>query len=200
MNTAFLQAVNDRKLAHDLRQIADDFEILDFFKQHGACSFTMSTLLVRVLTEKGYCARGQGCYVEVKQNNSVFYLGYKGFAHDRQREGHAVCVVEEQYLLDFGLGAMSKLYAEDFSHALACEISADVQTLGSLDLDGSARITWRTDWISPMVAQELQAQLSQAESLLAIYNDFQKNRMAYLLQKLFAHEEHLLPEKSQHPG
>jgi hypothetical protein len=185
MNTAFLQVVQDRKLAHELRQVADDFEILDFFKQYGSCCFAMSAMLARILSEKGYAARVQGCYAEIKQNNGVFYIGYKGFVHEQQKEGHAVCIVDEQYLIDFGLGTLRKFYAEDFSHALACEISGVSPVLGNLDLDSGATITWRTDWISPMVSMELEHQLAAVERILSGYYDFQKNRMAYLIKKLF---------------
>ena len=101
MNTAFLKVVQDRELAHTLRQIADDFEILDFFQNYGSSCFAMSAMLAQILTEKGYQARVQGCYAEIKQNNNIFYVGYKGFVHDKQREGHAVCIVNEEYLIDF---------------------------------------------------------------------------------------------------
>lgn len=185
MNTVFLQVVKDRKLAHDLRQIADDFEILDFFRQYGSSCFAMSALLTEVLAEKGYSARVQGCYAAIKQNNSVFYVGYKGFAHDRQREGHAVCIVEDQYLLDFGLGTLKKFYAEDFSHALACEVTGNGKILGALDLETGANIAWWVDWISPAIEQELIAQQAGVEALLGLYNDFQKNRMSYLIKKMF---------------
>lgn len=185
MNTAFLQVVKDRKLAHELRQVADDFEILDFFKQYGSCCFAMSAMLAQILTEKGYAASVQGCYAEIKQNNGVFYIGYKGFAHEQQKEGHAVCIVDEQYLIDFGLGTLRKFYSEDFSHALASEISGDNPVLGHLDLESGATITWRTDWVSPMVKLELEHQLAEVERILSGYYDFQKNRMAYLIKKLF---------------
>ncbi|MFZ6677063.1 hypothetical protein [Undibacterium sp. Tian12W] len=186
MNTAFIQVVKDRKLAHDLRQVADDFEILDFFKQYGSCCFVMSAMLAHILSKKGYAARVQGCYAEIMQNNGVFYIGYKGFAHEQQKEGHAVCIVDEQYLIDFGLGTLRKFYAEDFSHALACEILGDNPVLGHLELGSGAIMTWRTDWISPMVSTELEHQLATVERVLSGYDDFQKNRMAYLVKKLFA--------------
>ncbi|MFZ6713219.1 hypothetical protein [Undibacterium sp. TC9W] len=194
MNTAFLQVVKDRKLAHELRQVADDFEILDFFKQYGSCCFAMSAMLARILSKKGYAARVQGCYVEITQNNGVFYIGYKGFADDQQKEGHAVCIVDEQYLIDFGLGTLRKFYAEDFSHALACEISGDNPVLGNLELDSGAIMTWRTDWISPMVSIELEHQLATVERILSGYDDFQKNRMAYLIKKLFTDKNNPLAQ------
>ncbi|MFZ6747131.1 hypothetical protein ACO0LC_28260 [Undibacterium sp. JH2W] len=191
MNTAFLQVVKDRKLAHILRQIADDFEILDFFQQYGSCCFAMSAMLAQLLTEKGYAARVQGCYAEIRQNNGIFYIGYKGFVHDNQKEGHAVCIVDEQYLIDFGLGTLRKFYAEDFAHALACEISGPSPVLGKLDLSDCTDVAWRTDWVSPMVELELQAQAATVERILNIYDDFQKNRMSYLIKKLFVSKNDL---------
>ncbi|MFZ6734116.1 hypothetical protein ACO0LG_19460 [Undibacterium sp. Ji42W] len=188
MNAAFLQVVKDRKLAHELRQVADDFEILDFFRQYGSCCFAMSAMLTHILSKKGYAARVQGCYAEITQNNGVFYIGFKGFSHEQQKEGHAVCIVDEQYLIDFGLGTLRKFYAEDFSHALACEISGGNPVLGHLELDNGAIMTWRTDWISPIVSTKLEHQLATVELILNGYDDFQKNRMAYLVKKLFAGE------------
>jgi len=186
MNTAFLKVIKDRKLAHDLRQVADDFEILDFFKQYGTCCFAMSAMLAKILTQKAYAARVQGCYAEITQNKSVFHIGYKGPAYERQNESHTVCIVDEQYLIDFGLGTFRKLYAEDFSHALACEISGDAPYLGNLELDNGAMISWRAGWISPMAGAELEHQLAVVEHALSTYEDFQKNRMAFLVKKLFS--------------
>ncbi|MBC3907126.1 hypothetical protein [Undibacterium umbellatum] len=194
MNTAFLQVVKDRQLAHELRQIADDFETIDFFQQYGSCCFAMSAMLTQLLTEKGYRARVQGCYAEIKQDNNIFYVGYKGYVQDKQKEGHAVCIVEEQYLIDFGLGALRKFHDKDFSHALACEISGFNTVLGDLDLDSGANISWRIDWISPMVELELQAQVVAVERILNDYYDFQKNRMAYLIKKLFVSKNDAPPD------
>ncbi|MFZ6876187.1 hypothetical protein ACO0LF_29335 [Undibacterium sp. Di27W] len=191
MNTAFLHVVKDRKLAHILRQIADDFEILDFFQQYGSSCFAMSAMLAQLLSEKGYTARVQGCYAEIRQNNGIFYIGYKGLVHDNQREGHAVCIVDEQYLIDFGLGTLRKFYAEDFAHALACEISGTSPVLGTLNMNDGGDIAWRTDWISPMVEQELQAQAATVERILNVYDDFQRNRMSYLVKKLFVSKNDL---------
>ncbi|PXX43019.1 hypothetical protein [Undibacterium pigrum] len=196
MNTAFLQVVKDRQLAHQLRQIADDFEIIDFFQQYGSCCFAMSAMLAKLLTDKGYSARVQGCYAEIKHDHSIFYVGYKGYVKDKQREGHAVCIVDEQYIIDFGLGTLRKFYDKDFSHALACEISGSKPVLGELDLDSGARISWRTDWISPMVALELQAQVAAVERILNVYEDFQKNRMAYLIRKLFVSKNDAPPDEA----
>ncbi|MFZ6656881.1 hypothetical protein [Undibacterium sp. TJN19] len=185
MNTEFLYAIKNINLAHDLRQIADDFEILDFFKILGSSCFAMSAVLADILKEKGYATRVQGCYAEIKQSNTVFYLGYKGFAHERQREGHAVCIVNEQYLVDFGLGTLRKFYSEDFSKALACEVTGDEAVLASLSLDHGVNMQWRKDWISPHVEDELLAQAESVDMVLADYRDFQKNRMPYLIKKLF---------------
>ncbi|MBC3921006.1 hypothetical protein H8L32_26315 [Undibacterium sp. CY18W] len=145
----------------------------------------MSAMLSHILQEKGYVARVQGCYAEIRQNNGIFYIGYKGFAHDRQKEGHAVCIINEKYLLDFGLGTLKKFYATDFSPALASEILNDEIMLASLPLANGMRIDWRIDWISPAVEQELQAQATSLRQVLADYEDFQKNRMSYLIKKLF---------------
>jgi hypothetical protein len=185
MNTEFLYAIKNINLAHDLRQIADDFEILDFFKILGSSCFAMSAVLADILKEKGYTTRVQGCYAEIKQSNTVFYVGYKGFVHERQREGHAVCIVNEQYLVDFGLGTLRKFYSENFSKALASEVTGDETVLASLNLDHGVTIQWRKDWISPHVEEELLAQTESVNMILADYWDFQKNRMPYLIQKLF---------------
>lgn len=188
MNTAFLDVIADSKLAHELRQIADDFQFLEFFDKYGSCCFAISAMLAHILEEKGYSARVQGCYAEIRQNNGIFYLGYKGFVRDRQREGHAVCIINEKYLVDFGLGALRKYFASDFSQALASEILDDEVMLASLALGNDMHIDWRIDWISPVVENELQAQEPVIQKILAGYDDFQKNRMAHLVKKLFVRE------------
>ncbi|MFZ6873737.1 hypothetical protein ACO0LF_16885 [Undibacterium sp. Di27W] len=186
MNTAFLQLVQDNKLAQDLSLIIADFEILDFFKHFGSSCFAMSAILAQILTIKGYQARVQGCYAEIRKDQGIFYIGYQGFAHAGQKEGHAVCIVADQYLLDFGLGTLRKFYAPDFSQVLVCPMSGGTDYAAHLRLADGADICWRTDWISPMVAAELQSQIPSVQNILAIYDDFQKNRVAYLVKKLFA--------------
>lgn len=195
MNTAFLDVITDSKLAHELRQIADDFQFLEFFDRYGSCCFAMSAMLAHILQEKGYVARVQGCYAEIRQNNGIFYIGYKGFAHDRQREGHAVCIISDKYLVDFGLGTLRKFYASDFAPALASEILNDEIMLASLPLENGMRIDWRIDWISPAVEQELHAQASGLQQVLDDYDDFQKNRMSHLIKKLFVKDRGASPDE-----
>ncbi|MFZ6758169.1 hypothetical protein ACO0K9_13245 [Undibacterium sp. Ji50W] len=196
MNSAFFDVITDSKLAHDLRQIADDFQFLEFFDQYDTCCFTMSAMLAHILQEKGYTARVQGCYAEIRQNNGIFYIGYKGFVRDRQREGHAVCIINEKYLVDFGLGTLRKFYPSDFSQALASEILNDEVMLASLPLENGMRIDWRIDWISPVAEHRLQAQVPVIKQAVAAYDDFQKNRMSYLVKKLFVREHK--PSQDEH--
>ena len=189
MNTAFLQVVQEPDLARDLSRIADDFDILGFFHHFGGSCFAMSAMLAQILTAKGYSARVQACYGEIRKGNSVFYIGYQGFARQGQAEGHAVCLVEDKYLIDFGLGALRKHYAADFEPALACPLfknAGGTGVIAHLPLAEGCDMVWRTDWISPMVKLALQAQAADVQSLLAIFDDFQKNRVAYLVKKLFA--------------
>lgn len=191
MNTASLQVVQDEKLAQDLRLIAADFEILDFFHHFGSSCFAMSATLAHILTKRGYRARVQGCYGEIRKDNGIFYIGYQGFAHAGQKEGHAVCVVNEEYLLDFGLGTLKKYYAADFESALVSKIAGNADYLALVRLENGADMIWRTDWISPMVELELQSQVASVERILAVYEDFQKNRVAYLVRKMFSANHHL---------
>ncbi|MBI3726869.1 MAG: hypothetical protein HY254_00890 [Burkholderiales bacterium] len=189
MNTAFLQVVKDAELARDLSRIADDFDILGFFHHFGSSCFAMSALLAQILTAKGYKARVQGCYAEIRQGNEVFYVGYQGFAHQGQKEGHVVCLVEDKYLIDFGLGTLKKHYAADFKPALACPLVSNADGAGviaHLPLNDDSNMVWRIDWISPMVEAELLSQTPTVQRILAVFEDFQKNRVAHLVKRLFA--------------
>ncbi|MES2038418.1 MAG: hypothetical protein V4495_11300 [Pseudomonadota bacterium] len=188
MNTAFLQVIKDAELARDLSRIADDFDILGFFHHFGSSCFAMSALLAQILTAKGYKARVQGCYAEIRQGNGVFYIGYQGFAHQGQKEGHVVCLVEDKYLVDFGLGTLKKHYAADFKPALACSLASNADGAGviaHLPLNDGIDMVWRNDWISPMVEAELRIQAPTVQRISAVFEDFQKNRVAHLVKKLF---------------
>ncbi|MFZ6731860.1 hypothetical protein ACO0LG_08055 [Undibacterium sp. Ji42W] len=188
MNTAFLHVVKDPDLARDLSRIADDFDILGFFHHFGSSCFGMSAMLAQILTAKGYQAKVQGCYGEIRQGNDVFYLGYQGFAHQGQKEGHAVCLVEDKYLIDFGLGSLKKHYAADFKPALASPLHSNADGTGviaHLPLGDGSDMVWRTDWISPMVETELLSQAATVQRVLAVFDDFQRNRVAHLVKKLF---------------
>lgn len=189
MNTAFLHVVKEPDLARDLSRIADDFDILGFFHHFGSSCFAMSAMLAQILIAKGYQAKVQGCYGEIRQGNGVFYIGYQGFAHQGQKEGHAVCLVEDKYLIDFGLGTLKKHYAADFKPALASPLHSNAGGAGviaHLSLDDGSDMVWRTDWISPMVETELLSQTATVQRILAVFDDFQRNRVAHLVKKLFS--------------
>ena len=118
----------------------------------------------------------------------VFYIGYQGFAHQGQKEGHVICLVEDKYLIDFGLGNLRKHYAADFRPALACPLVSNADGAGviaHLPLNDDSDMVWRTDWISPMVEAELRFQIPTVQRILAVFEDFQKNRVAHLVKKLF---------------
>lgn len=186
MNTVIFQVVQDEQLAQDLRLIAADFEILDFFRRFGSSCFAMSAMLAHILSAKGYQARVQACYGEIRKDHGVFYIGYQGFAHEGQKEGHAVCIVNEQYLVDFGLGTLKKHYDPDFEPALICKFADTAEHIAHARLDNGTDMLWRTDWVSPMVELELQSQVPTVQRILAVYEDFQKNRVAHLIKKMFA--------------
>ncbi len=189
MNTAFLQVVKEPDLARDLSRIADDFDILGFFHHFGSSCFAMSAMLAQILTAKAYQAKVQGCYGEIRHGNEVFYIGYQGFSHPGQKEGHVVCLVEDKYLIDFGLGTLRKRYATDFPPALVSPLHSNAGGTGviaHLPIADGRDVVWRTDWISPMIEAELQSQAADVQRLLAIFDDFQKNRVAHLVRKLFA--------------
>ena len=150
----------------------DNFYDLGWLYLHnfGAVCFLMASLVARVATARGYRARVASCYVEIAHGEGRFLLGGQGFAKPGQIDGHAVCIVEECMLVDFGLGNARRNYRRDFPWALARGLEPEAATLGGIAMAGGETVIWKNDWQSPGAEAELARYAPHLEALYQQYH------------------------------
>lgn len=185
MKSALLNLTKEQQLSGIIRQLYYDFKNLAYFDRYGASCFAMAALLSKLLTTKGYSARVQPCNAIFRHAGQEFLLGYQGYAFSGQVEGHVICVVDEKYVIDFGLGNVRKHFRENFYRAIACEMDVAAQQLASVILQNGVQVEWRTDWISPQVEIELKNQEPHLLPILETYERYKKNRIAFLIKRMF---------------
>lgn len=185
MKSALWNLSVEHRVSESIRRLYCDFRSLEYFDRYGGSCFAMAALLSELLNAKGYSARVQPCYAVVSYEEKNFFLGYKGYARPGQIDGHVVCVVDEKYIVDFGLGSIRKYFHKDFYRAIACEIKLDMPQLATLTLVNGARIEWRTDWISPQIEAELEKQKEYVQTIVQDYMHYKKNRITFLINRMF---------------
>jgi hypothetical protein len=166
-----LVACDEPELAHFAESLYDHFYDLGWLYLHnfGSACFLMASLVRRVASAYGFQARIASGYVEIAAPNVRYYLGAKGYAHPGQIEGHAMCVINDKLILDFGLGNVRKGYRRDFYWALACEFQPRDHMLGSMMLPSGESVVWKNDWQSPESEAELKMYEPAVEELFKHY-------------------------------
>ncbi len=158
---------------HDfVAALYDRFSDLGWLYLHnfGAASFLMASLVARVATAHGYRARIESCNVEIAQGEGRYLLGAQGYAKPGQIDGHAVCILEECMLVDFGLGNVRRNYRRDFPWALACDFRLHGAMLGGIAMTSGETVLWKNDWQSPESEAELARYAPHLDELYQHYH------------------------------
>jgi hypothetical protein len=139
------------ELRHFAESLYDHFYDIGWLYLHnfGAVCFLMASLVKRVAIGYGHQARIASCYVEIANGEQRYMLGAEGFAGPGQIDGHAVCIVDEALIIDFGLGNVRKGYRRDFPWAVACAFQPQGALLGGIALSTGETVLWKNDWQSP---------------------------------------------------
>ncbi|WP_394778128.1 hypothetical protein [Undibacterium sp.] len=169
----------------DVRQLYEDFKQLGYFDRYGSVCFAMAAMTAKILRAKGYSTEVKACHAIFSNAGEEFYLGYKGYTQPGQVEGHVVCLVNGNIVLDFGLGSAGRHFGKNFYSAIACVATNYGPVLATIELGNGMRAQWRTDWTGPDIEAELQRQEPLLQPLMANYNSYRNNRIGYLLHKLF---------------
>lgn len=164
----------DDALRDFAESLYDHFYDLGWFYLHnfGAACFLMASIVARVATGYGYRARVASCYVEIAKGEGRYMLGAQGFAKPGQIDGHAVCILEESMLVDFGLGNVRRGYRRDFPWAIACEFNRQDAMLGGIAMATGETVLWKDDWQSPGSAAELAGYAPHLDQLYAQYETY----------------------------
>jgi hypothetical protein len=169
-----LVVVTDEAAMRDFAEtLYDHFYDLGWFYLHnfGSACFLMASLVARIATSYGLRARVASCYVSIAEGKNSFLLGAQGYARPGQIDGHAVCILEESLLIDFGLGNVRRTYRRDFPWAMATPYRRDGATIAALATPAGS-VTWKDDWQSPDSEAELARYAPHLEGLYQQYRGY----------------------------
>jgi hypothetical protein len=136
-----------------------------YLHNFGSACFLMASLVRRLAEAHGHAARIASCYVEIAHDEGKYLLGAQGYAKPGQIDGHAVCIVNEAVILDFGLGNVRKGYRRDFHWGVATDYRRQDSVLGAMTVRTGERVTWKDDWQSPGTDAELARYAPHIEDL-----------------------------------
>lgn len=165
--------IDDERLNYLVVTMYDHFYDIGWLYLHnysGIC-FLMASLVRRVAEAYGFKARVESCHVEIGGPAGSFKLGSPGFASPGQIEGHAVCIIDESVLVDFGLGNVRRGYRRDFYWGLAHPYEQRGAEMAKMRLPGGDVITWKNDWQTPDGPAELQKYEVFVEQLFKQFAD-----------------------------
>jgi hypothetical protein len=145
-----------------------------YLHNFGAACFLMASIVRRIAELHGKQARIVSCHVEIEGRNPDgspcgFRLGSEGTAKPGQIDGHAVCVIEDVLVVDYGLGNVRKGYRRDFYWGAIGDYQRDGAAFARLALPGGETMTWKDDWQSPHGEAELAKYAPHLDSFAADY-------------------------------
>jgi hypothetical protein len=140
-----------------------------YLHNFGSACFLVSSLVRRLAELHGRRARIVSGQVEVDNQGKTFMLGGQGFAKPGQIDGHAVCVIDDALVLDFGLGNVRKSYRRDFYWGVIADYARDGAVFARLTLPDGVTMTWKDDWQSPNTEAELARYAPHIDDLAGQY-------------------------------
>jgi hypothetical protein len=166
-----LVSSNQPELADFGRLLYDRMYDLGWLYLHnfGSACFLISSLARRLAELHGHRARIVSGLVEVENQGNVFLLGGQGFAKPGQIDGHAVCVIDDALVLDFGLGNVRKSYRRDFYWGTIADYARDGAVFARMTLPDGVTMAWKDDWQSPDTDVELARYAPHIDELAAQY-------------------------------
>lgn len=168
-----LLATRERALAALVQQLYDRFFDLGWLHLHtyGSVCFLMASLVARVVRLHGREARVDSGFAEVVKPGCSYRLGAPGLARPGQIDGHAICIVDESVVVDFGLGNVRKGYRTDFYWGVAADLDRKGPVLAVAETGGNELLCWRDDWRYPATEAELAKYPALLDQLLARYRE-----------------------------
>lgn len=167
-------ATPDAALARFAATLYDHFYDLGWLYLYnwGAVCFLMASLVRRAALAHGRRAHIASCRVTVECTDAVFHLGAPGYGRPGQIEGHAVCIVDDALLIDFGLGNVRRNFRRDFCWGVACDYRPEGTVMARLAMPHGDVATWLSDWQSPQSEEELRRYEPLVEQLFAQYQPY----------------------------
>jgi hypothetical protein len=127
-------------------RLFDEFFELEwtFDHRYGAAGELLASAAATLLARHGFACRVACCHAEVRQGRRAFHLGVKDWASQQKPQHHAVCLVQEELLLDFALGDVRRNFDRGFPWGVAIPVSASRSDglVASVDIEGHGRVRW----------------------------------------------------------
>ncbi len=201
MDSNLINHLPPGKLTADVDQLFQDFDYLGILKNYGSYCLFINSLLSLALRKKQYQVKLIACYAQLDSNASQrFLLGHPAYIDPGQLAGHIACIVNDQYLIDFGLGNLRK-FDSDFAQAVACPIhlnddssSSDSKCIASITTMSQQSLTWIGDHTIPDLELAIQAQEAKVMQLMSFIEQFQNNRLGHCIRKALTSKTKVSPK------
>lgn len=185
MDRTLFLAIDKPERSSNLRQLFADLEYIGHIKKYGNCCLFISTLVQRILQAQGIKAELKTCNAIVERSEVRFLLGGKQFAKPGQLATHVVCIVDDNILVDFGLGNVKRYFYSDFFQAVVLAYNSTAETLSNAKLDQNASLYYIHDNLPEELATEQALQESTIQQALQEYTQYRKNRFRFSLARAF---------------
>lgn len=185
MNDNFTNNLPSGQLSNDVDQLFRDFDYLDILKNYGSCCLFINSLLCRTLNKisnQGYNAKLISCYAKLENSDQIYLLGHPDYIDPGQLAGHICCLVNEQYVIDFGLGNLRK-FDPHFVQAIASPVAQHPQFIAHVTTAPQQSLTWVGDHIMPNLEAAIQLQENKLIQVLAFLEHFQSDRLGHCVRK-----------------
>lgn len=182
MTSAFINKLPLSQLSKDIDQLFTDFEYLGLFDDYGSCCLFINQLLLKSLRQKHYQVQLISCYALMEEQNQRFFLGHKDYIQPGQLAGHVTCLVDQEFLIDFGLGNLHKCLATA-PQAIAFQARPSRDFIGELYLNHAEKICWYPVEAIPNLDYETARQQPQLDKVFQQLLTFQKNRLKYAIHR-----------------
>lgn len=182
MQNVFINQLPPGQLSEDLTQLVTDFDYLGLFDNYGCCCLFINQLLQQVLQSMNYEVRLVECYAKMESGNQRIFLGHRDYIQAGQLAGHLACLVNQSYLVDFGLGNLHKLY-NSAPQAIASQATPNQEPVAELYFDNTTKMTWHTLTHIPNLEYEILRQKIKLSEVLKRLQDYQRNRLKFAIHR-----------------
>lgn len=183
MDRTLYQDIQDREASTLILQIFADLEFLGVIKKYGTHCLFINTLLQRILSYEGYRVEIRTCNAIIDRENKRFFLGSKEFTLQHQLATHVVCILDETFLIDFGLGNVRKGFDPDFVQAISLQIKPIADSLGEIRIGESTLLSYVAETPPDDFLLRQQVQEPILLKTLEVYRRYKQNRFKYALSK-----------------
>lgn len=181
MDSNFINHLPPGTLSVDIDQMFTDFDYLGLLNNYGSYCLFINSLLYRALRKKQYQAELISCYAQLEVEKRIFLLGHPDHIDQGQLAGHIFCLVDNQYLIDFGLGNLRK-FAPYFAQAVACKTTKDTNYIASITTTSDQTLTWHGNHLIPGLKIAIHAQESRVTKAMNLIEKYQSDRLRHCIR------------------